>query len=555
MRMHISSIKNAVDGCISWSSPYASRVSLVLLIGCTLGDMLVSLLIIQKVPYTEIDWNAYMEEVEGVVVEHNYNYLELKGGTGPLVYPAMFVYIFAILRTVTTKGTNIYRAQHIFAVFHAMVVWLVMACYRQAGLASVASTTRIIPAPQKDDNKTEEEDNSSVTATSTTHSAVAAAAAAAVGVGVPARIPPPWVMLLVCTSRRVHSIFALRLFNEAITMLLLYFSLYLLVQSTTAASVPSTQSTPLSRNNNSNRKMSYIVASCTIFSFGFGTKMNLFLFGPGLGVVLVRMVGTLRMLYLVLWCGVLQVIIALPFLIVNPAGYLLRSFELGRVFMYKWTVNYKCVSEEVFVSQQLAILLLFCNAMCWLLFGHYRWSPSASRRGRRDPKSSGARSGNTNTDNNSNSNSNNNTVGLLFMFQSKYLHYNNNDAVEGDNNNDNTIGPIDVLGILFTSNFIGVVFARSLHYQFYAWYMHTLPYLCWMTPYPTVIKIGIVVGIEICFNIYPSTYVSSLSLQLLHYLLLVGIWIGTTTIDSEGKEGGEHVTSATQLMETEKKKK
>lgn len=33
---------------------------------------------------TEIDWEAYMEEVEGVI-NGTYDYAHLKGGTGPLV--------------------------------------------------------------------------------------------------------------------------------------------------------------------------------------------------------------------------------------------------------------------------------------------------------------------------------------------------------------------------------------------------------------------------------------------------------------------------------------
>jgi hypothetical protein len=47
---------------------------------------------------TEIDWTAYMQEVEGWVVEGHTDYLQLKGDTGPLVYPAGFMYIFAGLR-------------------------------------------------------------------------------------------------------------------------------------------------------------------------------------------------------------------------------------------------------------------------------------------------------------------------------------------------------------------------------------------------------------------------------------------------------------------------
>lgn len=48
-------------------------------------------------PDTEIDWKAYMEEVEGVE-EGEYDYSKLKGQTGPLVYPGGFVWIFMFFK-------------------------------------------------------------------------------------------------------------------------------------------------------------------------------------------------------------------------------------------------------------------------------------------------------------------------------------------------------------------------------------------------------------------------------------------------------------------------
>jgi len=36
---------------------------------------------------------------------------------------------------------------------------------------------------------------------------------------------------------------------------------------------------------------------------------------------------------------------------------------------------------------------------------------------------------------------------------------------------------IDIPLLLFTSNLIGITFARSLHYQFHSWYFHQVPFL------------------------------------------------------------------------------
>ena len=77
---------------------------------------------------------------------------------------------------------------------------------------------------------------------------------------------------------------------------------------------------------------------------------------------------------------------------------------------------------------------------------------------------------------------------------------------------------------LFVSNFIGIAFARTLHYQFYSWYFHSLPLLLWMTDLPILTKVAIMSLIEYAFNIFPATPMSSASLQFAHFVLLISLW-------------------------------
>lgn len=110
---------------------------------------------------TEIDWKAYMDEVEGVI-NGTYDYIQLKGDTGPLVwvpkafssdwltclqcrppgfiytpppwccrYPAGFVYIFTALYYLTNRGVNIHLGQYIFAGFYLLTLLLVFRIYNR----------------------------------------------------------------------------------------------------------------------------------------------------------------------------------------------------------------------------------------------------------------------------------------------------------------------------------------------------------------------------------------------------------------------------------------
>lgn len=80
---------------------------------------------------TEIDWEAYMQQVENYIAGER-DYTRIKGGTGPLVYPAAHVYIYWILYHITDKGRDILLAQRIFGVLYLGSLAIVMACYRRA---------------------------------------------------------------------------------------------------------------------------------------------------------------------------------------------------------------------------------------------------------------------------------------------------------------------------------------------------------------------------------------------------------------------------------------
>lgn len=94
-------------------------------------DVLLCLVIIRKVPYTEIDWEAYMQQVSQFVAGER-DYTKIEGGTGPLVYPAAHVWIYTALYAFTDHGKNILLAQYIFGGLYIGALVLVMACYWKA---------------------------------------------------------------------------------------------------------------------------------------------------------------------------------------------------------------------------------------------------------------------------------------------------------------------------------------------------------------------------------------------------------------------------------------
>eukprot|EP00743_Colponemidia_sp_Colp-15_P009335 GILK01010203.1.p1 GENE.GILK01010203.1~~GILK01010203.1.p1 ORF type:complete len:400 (-),score=50.72 GILK01010203.1:46-1245(-) len=365
------------------------------------AEFVLGLLIIRFVRYTEIDWEAYMDEVKGPL-NGDFDYYHLEGATGPLVYPAGFVYIFSLFYSLTNKGTMIKVGQYIFLALYLLELGVVFSIYKKLR-----------------------------------------------------KCCPPWVLVLLCLSRRIHSIFMLRLFNDPVAMLFLYICIYFAIsQKWTTASF--------------------------FFSLAVSIKMNILLFFPGFLLLLAHALGPVQtLLRLVVMVGI-QVLLGLPFLLANPHAYLHRAFEFTRVFQYKWSVNLQFLPEDFFLSGQLAATLLALHLSTLIVFLLFKYTrniggPFAAARWKE--------------------------------WSFKPLR--------------NKISSDYIVYVMFTSNFVGIVFSRTLHYQFYSWYWHTLPYLLFCTTLPTACRLVLLLLIELVWNLYPPSAVASLTLAAAHLTLLI----------------------------------
>lgn len=329
-----------------------------------------------------------MQEVSGFL-GGELDYVKLKGDTGPLVYPAGFVYLYSLLFWSTSDGENIMLAQFYFAVLYILFQALVMRVFKTANTL-------------------------------------------------------PWfAYFLLCISKRIHSIFMLRLFNDCWAMFLLYGAILSFIKN----------------------KWSI---GCLLFSFAVSVKMNVLLFAPGVLVLLLYKFGLKGTFWNLCICASSQIAIALPFLLTHPLSYMHRAFDFGRQFVFHWSVNWKFVEENVFLSKHFALGLLLMHLSALFLLWRIRWKPQLEANSKISPKV--------------------------------------------------------ILDVLFTCNFAGIMFARSLHYQFYVWYFHSLVYMLWSTSSPGYLinscKLILLLSVEYCWNVFPSTSASSFLLFVCHLILL-----------------------------------
>lgn len=323
--------------------------------------------IILKIPYTEIDWATYMVQARKFLSGER-NYAKIEGPSGPCVYPAIFLYLYSALYGVTDQGQDIRTGQFIFAGLYLFVLATVMSCYRKVGA-------------------------------------------------------PPWLLVLLVGSKRLHSLFVLRLFNDCWATACFWGCVWLLQRGKWEA-------------------------GALVWGIGLGTKMVMLLVAPALAFVLIQGGGFFVGLFGGTAAVMLQIMSAVPFL--DPkegdAGmYFGRAFEFGRQFLYKWTVNWRFVSEETFLSPGFQVGLLVMHISLLLAFIHTKWmAPS------RMPN--------------------------LRRFLVKFIKQEKGAA---DEDVSARVTPTFVMDMMLGCMAIGLLCARSLHYQFYAYLGWATPYLLW----------------------------------------------------------------------------
>ena len=115
------------------------------------------------------------------------------------------------------------------------------------------------------------------------------------------------------------------------------------------------------------------LSSSLLDSLAVSIKMNVLLFSPGLLVLLIMRHGWRGTLPLLSLCALIQLVLALPFLYTNPFGYITRSFDLGRQFFFKWTVNWRFLPEWLFLHRGFHLALLTANLSMWAIFAFTHW--------------------------------------------------------------------------------------------------------------------------------------------------------------------------------------
>lgn len=89
------------------------------------------------------------------------------------------------------------------------------------------------------------------------------------------------------------------------------------------------------------------------------------------------------------------------------------------------------------------------------------------------------------------------------------------------------VTPNFTMTVLLTAMTIGMLCARSLHYQFYAYIAWATPFLLWKAGFHPVLQYALWAAQEWAWNVYPSTSISSGVVVGVLATTVGGVWWGT----------------------------
>lgn len=176
---------------------------------------------------------------------------------------------------------------------------------------------------------------------------------------------PNLIVVLLPFSKRLHSIYVLRLFNDCWAVFFVQAAIILYQRGfDDTATLLFRWVARLGINS-----LTYF-CDCSV---ALSVKMSILLYLPGLLVILFQRKGVLSTIRHLATIAAVQATLGMAFLNEDPWAYIQASFDLSRVFLYKWTVNWRFIDEETFLGPVWAKGLLAGHVLVLILFGAFRW--------------------------------------------------------------------------------------------------------------------------------------------------------------------------------------
>lgn len=404
---------------------------------------ILSKVVLNIVPYTEIDFSSYIQQIK-LVKDGEFDYKKIEGDTGPIVYPAGFVHIYKILYDLTDEGSDITKGQVFFSYLLTATNLLVTLVYR--------NVTGMVP----------------------------------------------WAMGFLVISKRLTSIYVLRLFNDCFTSFFMVVTVLLLQVASS-----------LYKKRGAKISFGITTVSAVFYSFAISTKMNALLYSPAFFIVSFFLCGENlgKLLVVIIALVISQVVVGWQFLLPLSFdqesaairwNYISQAFDFQRRFIYKWTVNWKFVPEEIFSSTTFANFLLLGHFLTLACFFCTRvLSPGITKKPIHKL--------------------------LIFSFRKPF----SNSINLGNLFIEEKHGAGLILSTFCMTNLIGVLFSRTLHYQFLSWYYWQFPYMLYKAGWGLIVSCVIWVIHEATWNVFPSTPLSSLLLVTVLFQIIVANWMNS----------------------------